>query len=97
MLEVELDRLMGLGELKVSDEDALKLKTMSSATIDRKLKHQGEVLHLLRSKGSPKPIPRLRMSSAYGRSGRSTDTRRYLYLIMKCWCPTLLTLHHLLI
>ena len=55
MLEVELDRLMGLGELKVSDEDALKLKTMSSVTIDRKLKHQGEVLHLLRSKGSPKP------------------------------------------
>ena len=55
MLEGELDRLMGLGELKVSDEDALKLKTMSSATIYRKLKHQGEVLHLLRSKGSPKP------------------------------------------
>ena len=28
---------------------------MSSATIDRKLKHQREVLHLLRSKGGPKP------------------------------------------
>ncbi len=55
VLEVELDRLMGLGELRVSDEVALKLKTMSSATIDRKLKHQREVLHLLRSKGSPKP------------------------------------------
>jgi len=32
-----------------------KLKQLSSATIDRKLKHQREVLHLLRSKGGPKP------------------------------------------
>ncbi len=40
VLEIELDRLMKLGELRVSDEVALKLKTMSSATIDRKLKHQ---------------------------------------------------------
>ncbi len=55
VLEVELDRLMELGELRVSDEVALKLKMMSSATIDRKLKHQREVLHLLRSKGGPKP------------------------------------------
>jgi len=55
VLEVELDRLIDLGELRVSDEVALKLKTMSSATIDRKLKHQREVLHLLRSKGGPKP------------------------------------------
>jgi len=46
---------MVLGELKVSDEAALKLKKMSSATIDRKLKHQREVLHLLRSKGGPAP------------------------------------------
>jgi len=28
---------------------------MSSAAIDRKLKHQREILHLLRSKGGPKP------------------------------------------
>jgi len=55
LLQVELDRLMVLGELKVSDEVALKLKMMSSATIDRKLKHQREVLHLLKSKGGPKP------------------------------------------
>ncbi len=52
ILEVELDRLRDLGELRVSDEVALKLKKMSSATIDRKLKHQREVLHLLRSKGA---------------------------------------------
>jgi len=55
ILEVELDRLRHLGELRVCDDVALKLKTMSSATIDRKLKHQREVLHLLRSKGGPKP------------------------------------------
>jgi hypothetical protein len=55
ILEVELDRLRHLGEVGVSDEVALKLKRMASATIDRKLKHQREVLHLLRSKGGPKP------------------------------------------
>ena len=55
ILEVEIDRLIDLGELRVCDEVALKLKTMSSATIDRKLKHQREVLHLLKSKGGPKP------------------------------------------
>ena len=54
ILEVELARLMDLGELRVSDEVALKLKRMSSATINRKLRHQKEALHLLRSKGGPK-------------------------------------------
>jgi hypothetical protein len=34
---------------------AFKLRRISSATVDRKLKHQREVLHFLRSKGSPKP------------------------------------------
>jgi hypothetical protein len=55
ILEVEVDRLRDLGEVMVSDEVALKLKRMSSATIDRKLKHQREVFHLWRSKGGPKP------------------------------------------
>jgi len=55
ILEVELDRLRHLGEVGVSNEVALKLKRMASATIDRKLKHQREVLHLLRLKGGPKP------------------------------------------
>jgi hypothetical protein len=32
-----------------------KLKKMSAATIDRKLKHQKEVRHLLWSKGGHKP------------------------------------------
>lgn len=55
ILEVEVDRLRQFGELKASNEVALKLKRMSSATIDRKLKRQREVLHLLRSRGSPRP------------------------------------------
>jgi len=55
ILEVEITRLRELGELKVSDEVALKLRSISSATIDRKLKHQREVLHFLQSKGGPKP------------------------------------------
>jgi len=55
ILEVEVDRLREFAELTISDEVALKLRQMSSATIDRKLKQQREVLHLLRSKGGPKP------------------------------------------
>ena len=39
-MEVGVDRLRKRGELRVSDEIALKLKRMSSATIDKKLKHQ---------------------------------------------------------
>jgi len=38
ILEVELDRLRHLGEVGVSNDVALKLKRMASATIDRKLK-----------------------------------------------------------
>ena len=55
ILEVELDRLREFSEIRICEDVALRLKTMSSATIDRKLKHQREVLHLLRSKGGPKP------------------------------------------
>lgn len=55
ILQAEVDRLRELGEIEVTDEVAQKLKTLGSATIDRKLKHQREVLHLLRSKGGPKP------------------------------------------
>ena len=40
ILEVEVDRLREFGELRISDEVALKLRQMSSATIDRKLKHE---------------------------------------------------------
>lgn len=43
LLREETDRLRALGELSCSDIIAEKLKRMSSATIDRKLKHQKEV------------------------------------------------------
>ena len=41
LLEAEVDRLRELKEIEISEETALKLKKMSSATIDRKLKHRG--------------------------------------------------------
>lgn len=43
MLKSETDRLRKLGEVDCSDDTAVKLKTMGSATIDRKLRHQKEV------------------------------------------------------
>ena len=55
LLETELDRLRYLDEIEVPDNIALKLSMISSATIDRKLKHQREFLHLSRAKGGPKP------------------------------------------
>lgn len=45
LLETEVDRLRGLGELSIPDEVAEKLKLISPKTIDRKLQHQKEVLH----------------------------------------------------
>ncbi len=55
LLETEVDRLRGFGEIAIDDEVAVKLKVMSPATIDRKLKHEREYLQLLRAKGGPKP------------------------------------------
>ena len=55
LLEVEIDRLRELRGIEISEEVALKLKMVSPATIDRKLKHQREFLHLSRSKSGPKP------------------------------------------
>lgn len=55
LLEREVDRLREFGEVAISDEVALKLKMMSPATIDRKLKHEREYLQLVRAKGGSKP------------------------------------------
>jgi len=55
LLKTETERLRRLGELSLSDETAHKLQKISSATIDRKLKHDKEVLHRLRKKGFSKP------------------------------------------
>ncbi|MFH1657270.1 MAG: hypothetical protein ABH919_02280, partial [bacterium] len=46
MIADELEKLRNLGELSCSNVVADKLKQMGSATIDRKLKHQKEVLLL---------------------------------------------------
>ena len=48
-LRDETDRMRNLGELDCSDEVAEKLKEISSATIDRKLKHQ-RVIELAKKK-----------------------------------------------
>lgn len=44
LLEAEVERLRGFGELEISDEVAEKLKQISPATIDRRLKPYREVL-----------------------------------------------------
>ncbi|MEA1964157.1 MAG: ISNCY family transposase [Candidatus Aerophobetes bacterium] len=48
MLKKQVDNLRDWGELLIPDEVAEKLKRIASATIDRKLRHQKEVLHLKR-------------------------------------------------
>lgn len=53
VLRTEISRLRDMGELRVSDEVAGKLARIGPATIDRKLKHQRETLHLSRSRGGP--------------------------------------------
>ena len=55
VLKTEVPRLRAMGELRICDEVADKLTRISSATIDRKLKHQRETLHLYRSRGGPRP------------------------------------------
>jgi len=54
-LKTEVARLRQLEEIFIPNEVAEKLRTISPATIDRKLKHQREVLYLLRNRSSPKP------------------------------------------
>lgn len=54
VLGTELDRLRNLGEVSCSEEVAKKLREISSAEIDRSLKHEKEVLRL-KSKYLKKP------------------------------------------
>jgi len=56
LAETETDRLRSFGEIKCSDEIAGKIKKMSSATIDRKLKHEKEVLLLNRKYKKKNPL-----------------------------------------
>jgi len=55
LLKSEVSRLRQLEEIFIPNEVADKLKRISPATIDRKLKHQREVLHLKRNRTRPKP------------------------------------------
>ncbi|HDZ49672.1 MAG TPA: transposase, partial [Candidatus Aerophobetes bacterium] len=55
LLKTETSRLRQLEEIFISSEVVQKLATISPATIDRKLKHQREVLHLNRKRGGVKP------------------------------------------
>jgi hypothetical protein len=54
-LKTEVSRLRQLEEIIIPNEVAKRLEKISPATIDRKLKHQRQVLHLLRNRSSPKP------------------------------------------
>jgi len=55
LLKTEVPRLRQLEEILIPNEVAEKLEKISPATIDRKLKHQRQVLHLERNRGRPKP------------------------------------------
>ena len=91
ILETEVDRLRELGEVEISDEVVLKLKKMSSATIDRKLKHQRQVLHVLRSKGGPRPGSQLKRKIPIRLTRWDTSKVGYMEidLVMHCGTSTL--------
>jgi len=55
LLVCEVDRLRAFGELLIPDAVAAQLKRIAPATIDRKLRHQREVLHLQRKRGLSRP------------------------------------------
>ncbi|MFP3974806.1 MAG: hypothetical protein ACLFVK_01105 [Dehalococcoidia bacterium] len=63
-LETEIERLRELGEIHCSDETVQKLKEISPATIDRKLRREKEVKHLEKRKGHPKPGSQLKQKIA---------------------------------
>lgn len=91
IIERETDRLRAFGELSISDEVAGKLKRMSSATIDRKLKHQKEVLHFSWSKGGRKPGSMLAQKIAVRLTDWDTAKVGYIEadLVLHCGASTL--------
>lgn len=64
ILETELDRLRGMGEVVCSEEAAQKLKEMGPATIDRKLQHQKEVTGLAGVRSGKRPAHHLKQKIA---------------------------------
>jgi hypothetical protein len=91
LLETELDRLRQLGEIEIADDIASKLKMISPATIDRKLKHQREFLHLSRSKGGPKPGYLLKQKIPIKLTEWDTSIVGYLEIdmVVRCGSSTL--------
>ena len=91
LIERETARLRAFGELSISDEVASKLKRISAATIDRKLKHQKEVLHLLWSRGGHKPGSALKQKIAVRLTDWDTAKVGYIEadLVFHCGASTL--------
>jgi hypothetical protein len=91
LIDSQTDRLRQFGELPISDEVAAKLKKMSAATIDRKLKHQKEVLHLQLSKSGHKPSSALKRKIAIRLTNWDTAQVGYVEadLVFHCGASTL--------
>jgi hypothetical protein len=91
LVESQTDRLRQFGELPISDEVAAKLKKMSAATIDRKLKHQKEVLHLQWAKSGHKPSSALKHKIAIRLTNWDTAKVGYVEadLVFHCGASTL--------
>lgn len=64
ILETEVERLRHLGEIDCSDEVARKLREISAATIDRKLRHQKEVSGYRQLKKGSRPGSALKQKIA---------------------------------
>jgi len=86
LLEAEIDRLVELGEIETSHVVISKLKTVSPATIDRKLKHQREYLHLLRSKRRAGPGYLLKQKIPIRLTQWDTSLLGYLETDLVCHC-----------
>jgi hypothetical protein len=91
LIESETDRLRGFGELSISDEVAAKLKRMSVATIDRKLRHQRQVLHLSWRRGGHRPGSALKGKVAVRLTDWDTAQVGYVEadLVFHCGASTL--------
>jgi len=86
LLETEVERLKEMGEIESPEEVMLKLKMISSATIDRKLKHQREYLHLSSSKRGPKPGYLLKQKIPIKLTEWDTSVVGYLETDLVCHC-----------
>ena len=89
LLEAEVERLRGFGELEISDEVAERLKQISPATIDRKLKPYREALRYQGCK-SPRRKGLLRQKIPVRLTEWDTSKQGYLEidLVVHCGCST---------